>query len=418
MLKKIVALVLFTCLLMSMPLTVYAENGLCQAIFSSRPALKSLPRTSMAALNRSIDRLAAQLKSEGLLTSPIEWRKRGAADGLTKIDLPVSAGGLNLSTVKTAELFEHAGRYALDLRDSIGGGHVRPLAKDPNSYQQSILKQVGDGKGYVAIAITEKEAGSNHQAMKSVSEKTEGGYLLTGEKMYNARLTTASHVVLFTRAGSAGSKLNAFVLPINYPGLRFTELDAHGLKGNSFGGVAFEKLFIPESFRIGAEGEGSKVFREHFLYWRLMMSAAAIGTGKGALEQLASRMRERQAFGGPIGRFTHLQQPLAEHTAKLHMASLLVKEASKKIDQGKFDEASSLVSMAKAEGVEWALKASDFAMEVFGAEGYSHNVDLAQRVADLQGLRIADGTTHIMRQDVVRKVYGEDFWQLAIGAGG
>lgn len=224
-------------------------------------------------------------------------------------------------------------------------------------------------------------------------------------------------MILFTRASTNENKLNAFVLPIDHSGLQFIELEAHGLHGNSFGGVSFKNVFVPDSYRIGADGEGSKVFRDHFLYWRLMMSAAAIGTGKGALQQVVQRMRERQAFGGPIGRFTHLQQPLAEHTAKLHMASLLVAEAAKKIDQGRYEEASGLVAMAKAECVEWALKAADFAMEVFGAHGYSNKTDLAQRVADLQGLRIADGTTHIMRQEVVRKTYGDDFWQMAIGAG-
>ncbi|MGZ5280592.1 MAG: acyl-CoA dehydrogenase family protein, partial [Pseudobdellovibrionaceae bacterium] len=167
--------------------------------------------------------------------------------------------------------------------------------------------------------------------------------------------------------------------------------------------------------RIGGHGEGGKVFREHFLYWRLMMAAAAVGTGKGAIEQAVERMRTRDAFGGPIGRFTHLQQELAEHTAKLHMLSLLIHQAAGLLDKQKYSEAASLVAMAKAEGVEWALKASDFAMQLFGAEGYTDLTDLGTRVADLQGLRIADGTTHVMRQEVVRQVYGQDFWNLAIG---
>lgn len=312
------------------------------------------------------------------------------------------------------------GKRSLNLRDMIGGGHVRPLVASGSPEARAIVEQVAKGKAYVAISITEKEAGSNMRAMQSRSTKVPGGYRLTGEKMFNARFETASHIVLFVKSaqpGPEGTALNAFIVPKDYPGLQFKKLSAHGLYGNSFGGVSFNKLFVPDSFRIGAEGEGGKLFRDHFLYWRLMQSAAAVGTGKGALEQTAQRMRTRQAFGGPIGRFTHLQQSLGEHTAKLQMASLLVREAAAKIDAGDYAGAAPLVAMAKGEGVEIALKASDFAMETFGAEGYSPDLtDLGQRVRDLQGLRIADGTTHIMRETVVQHVYGADFWNMAIGS--
>ena len=366
-----------------------------------------------------IDDLAAKLGSSPDAISPLAWRKQSAAFGLPGIDLPVSFGGQGRVASDVVKIFEHMGKRSLNLRDMIGGGHVRPLVASASPESRAIVEQVVQGKAYVAIAITEKEAGSNMRAMQSRSTKVPGGYQLTGEKMFNARFETASHIILFVKSAQPrpeGTGLNAFIVPKDHPGLHFKKLSAHGLYGNSFGGVSFNKVFVPDSFRIGGEGEGGKLFRDHFLYWRLMQAAAAVGTGKGALEQTAQRMRTRQAFGGPIGRFTHLQQDLGEHTAKLHMASLLVRDAAAKIDAGDYAGAAPLVAMAKGEGVEMALKASDFAMETFGAEGYSPDLtDLGQRVRDLQGLRIADGTTHIMRETVVQHVYGADFWDMAIG---
>ena len=145
-----------------------------------------------------------------------------------------------------------------------------------------------------------------------------------------------------------------------------------------------------------------------------MQSAAAIGCGEAALQQMADRIKDRKAYGGPIGRFTHLQQPIGEYTTKLQMAMALAREAAELIDQGKYDVASQLVNGIKAEGVEIALDASDAAMRAHGALGYSRQVDLGDRVRDLMGLRIADGTTDVMRMEVVRSVYGYEFWNMAI----
>jgi alkylation response protein AidB-like acyl-CoA dehydrogenase len=145
-----------------------------------------------------------------------------------------------------------------------------------------------------------------------------------------------------------------------------------------------------------------------------MQSAAAIGCGEASLEQMAKRIKERNAYGGPIGRFTHLQQPIGEYTTKLQMAMALAREAAQLIDQGKYNDATKLVSGIKAEGVEIALAASDAAMRAHGALGYSREVDLGDRVRDLMGLRIADGTTDVMRMEVVREVHGKEYWEMAI----
>jgi alkylation response protein AidB-like acyl-CoA dehydrogenase len=383
------------------------------------PATKRNAESKLTDVLQQIDRLAERWKGKPELTSPIAWRQASADFGLPGLDLPLEVGGRGFSARQMVEVFEHMGKLSLDMRDMPGGGHVRPLLRSKTPEVRDVARQVAKGEAYVAVAVTEEDAGSNIRAMKSQAAKVKGGYVLSGEKMFNARFETATHVVVFARSpvqDSPSTKLDAFLLPKDYPGLDYTQLAAHGLHGNSFGGVRFDHLFVPEKFRIGGEGEGGRVFREHFLYWRLMQAAAAIGTGKGALDQAVARMRTRQAFGGPIGRFTHFQQDLAQHTTNLKAASLLVREAAGLIDRGDYDGAAAIVAMAKGEGVEWALKAADFSMELHGADGYSSDrTDLGQRVRDLQGLRIADGTTHVLRQDVVRHVYGGDLWEMAIG---
>lgn len=385
------------------------------SFINGKPENSQADDISIRAINKKIDQLAMFLGQQGDLTNPTAWRRHGAAFGLPGLDLPTEAGGSGWSTVDMLEVFRHAGKHNLNLRDVIGAAHGRPLAKSNSAYAKRVLDEIIAGKAYVAVAITEPDAGSDMRAMESRATKVAGGYSLTGQKLWNARLRQATHVVLYTLAsnGQSGAR-SAFLLPIDHPGLEIVDEHAHGLTGNSFGGLRFNDMSVGQEYLLGKDGDGGEIFNEHFLYWRLMQSAAAIGCGEAALQQMIDRIKVRQAYGGPIGRFTHLQQPIGEYTIKLKMAMALAREAAELIDQGNYDAASPLVNGIKAEGVEISLAASDAAMRAHGALGYSHQVDLGDRVRDLMGLRIADGTTDVMRMQVVRELFGEEYWDMAI----
>ena len=100
--------------------------------------------------------------------------------------------------------------------------------------------------------------------------------------------------------------------------------------------------------------------------------------------------------------------------AELDDARRLKEEAAKLLDQGEDEKARPMICGLKAEGVENALNAVDAAMRAFGGEGYSTLVDLGDRLRDLNGLRIADGTTDVMRMEVVRHTFGREFWDMAV----
>ncbi|QGJ68614.1 Butyryl-CoA dehydrogenase [Planctomycetales bacterium 10988] len=389
-------------------------------VFKARLVLSEQGPTSAYLLTvnqvkTEIDELAEQLRSEGKLTSPREWRSRGAVFGLPGLDLPVAVGGSGWNAQQMLEIFRHAGRYNLNLRDVVGGAHGRPAVKMDSSVANAALKQLVDGNAYFAVAITEENAGTDTKSMQSRAVKDGEGFRLSGSKLWNARLRQATHVVLYTSSADGSSDdRTAFLLPIHHPGLEIVDRYAHGLTGNSFGGLKFDKMYVGAEHLIGKDGEGGEIFKEHFLYWRLMQAGAAIGCGERALEIMAERIRQRHVFGGPIGRFTHLQQPIGENLTKLRMALALAREAARLYDRGDFDAAEPLVNGIKAEGVEIALAACDEAMRAHGALGYSRDVDLGDRVRDLMGLRIADGTTDVMRMTVVREEYGFDLWEMSV----
>lgn len=371
--------------------------------------------TTADAVKQQIDRTAAKLRGTRDYLNPRAWRSETAAIGLPGLDLPTEYGGSNWPATKMIDIFRHAGKHNLNFRDIVGGAHVRALLDSNGPEVSEIIRQVAAGRAYIAIAITEPEAGSDVPAIKATARKVEGGYVLSGVKRFNARLDQATHVIVFTQSTSGErGKLSVFVLPIGTPGIKIEHLSAHGLTGNSYGGLTLDDVFVPDVRLIGKDGEGRNLFRKHFLYWRLMQAVAAIGTAEDALDQMAERIKTREAFGAPIGRFTHLQQPIGQHKTELRMAYSLAREAAALIDDDNYHEARPLINGLKAEGVEISLRAVDAATRAFGGLGYSHLVDLGDRLRDLNGLRIADGTTDVMRMEVVRGTYGEVFWNMAV----
>jgi alkylation response protein AidB-like acyl-CoA dehydrogenase len=369
-------------------------------------------------LKSKIEEAAAALGASGELRSPRRWRESTAAFGLPGLDLPEELGGSNWTAARTLEAFILAGQHDLNCRDVVGGAHVRLLLESRNVLVTRIVRQVAAGQAYIAITMTEPTAGSDYHAIQSTARKVDGGYLLNGEKRYVARLEQATHVIVFTQPASGKPEgLSAFVLPIDTPGLERYSFGAHGLKGNSFGGMKLKDVRVADWQMIGKDGEGDKIFEKHFRYWRLMQVAAALGTAERALDMMVDRLVTREAFGAPIGRFSHLQQAVGQRTTELRMAKALAREAATMLDRGEGVAADAIINGLKAEGVEIALATVDAATRAFGAEGYSDQVDLGDRLRDLNGLRIADGTTDVMRMSVVAKSYGargSRLWKMAV----
>ena len=384
-------------------------------VFTVRATADAPPRApGLKELIRHIDRTAEELREENQLRDPRAWREAGAAYGLPGLDLPGHLGGSGWTASEVLPVFRHAGRIDLNLRDVVGGAHARVLLNSGEDAALDVVRRTARGEAYVAITITEPGAGTDFTSMAATAERVDGGYRLSGEKRWNARLDEATDIIGITKAttGVVG-RLSVFVLPRDAEGVEVETVEAHGLTGNSYGGLDYNGVTVPADRLVGVDGEGKDVFRRHFLYWRLMQVAAAIGCGEGALNQMAARMKERDYRGAKLMRMSHLQQQLARSTTELKMAYSLAEDAAALLDAGKYDEAEPLIDGLKAEGVEAALRAADSAMRAHGGLGYSIEVDLGDRVRDLMGLRIADGTTDAMRSAVVSLTYGPEFFRAA-----
>jgi alkylation response protein AidB-like acyl-CoA dehydrogenase len=206
--------------------------------------------------------------------------------------------------------------------------------------------------------------------------------------------------------------ITVFLVPRATPGLRTTPMEPAGMASVTWGQVMLQDVRVPRANRIGGEGQGLSLFVRHFSYWRTLMAALAVGSAEAAVDQAAAWMKTRHAFGGPIGRFSHLQQALAHWVARLRMAWLLVDDVAQRIDSKRASVADG--AMVKAEALEAAIAAVEWSMTVLGGAGYVVDTGLEKRYRDMRGLRIADGTTDVLRGQVARALLGERLYELSL----
>jgi len=348
------------------------------------------------------------------LRQPIALRTHPEFTGWTGLDLPLRHGGAGWRAHDMARLFRLCGRFDADLRDLAGGGHARLLTHASTRRFDQTLSAVARGTAYCAVAITEPDVGSDVRALASAARPSDGGYVLEGTKQYISRIDECTHFVVFAAVKRAkiDPLITAFLVSRDAAGLETQAMQASGLTATAWGRVLLKRVKVPSTCRIGGEGQGLSLFKRHFCYWRTMMAALAIGSAEAAIDQTGAWMKTRHAFGGPIGRFSHLQQAVAQWIARLRMAWLLVEDVAGQIDTRRWPYADA--AMLKAEALEMAIGSTEWAMATFGGAGYDCAVGLEKRHRDLLGLRVADGTTDVLRAQVARSFLGNELYQLSL----
>ena len=142
------------------------------------------------------------------------------------------------------------------------------------------------------------------------------------------------------------------------------------------------------------------------------MAAAITGFSQRILDEISQWITDRYAFGAPIGRFTHIQQELAKYSYRVHSSWLSVCNAFHRISENlpTYTEG----AMLKAESAELATQISVWALSVLGARGYLKENNIHKWLSSALGLRIADGSTDVLRTQVARNLLGERIYHLSL----
>ncbi|HLI96273.1 MAG TPA: acyl-CoA dehydrogenase family protein [Candidatus Baltobacteraceae bacterium] len=271
------------------------------------------------------------------------------------------------------------------------------------SQRERFLPGVTSGKTIMALALSEREAGSDVAAINTRAVRDGDAYVLNGEKTWISNAGIADVYIVFARTADTGSKgLSAFVVPASTPGLSVPER-IETISPHPLGTVRFEQCRVPAKNRLGEEGRGFKIAMATLDVFRPTVGAAALGFARRALDETRTHVQERKLFGAPLAALQLTQAKIAQMATEIDASALLVYRAAYEKDRGA-ERITREAAMAKWFATETAARAADSAVQLFGGRGVTRG-EIAERLyRDVRALRIYEGASEIQQIVIARSV--------------
>jgi len=269
--------------------------------------------------------------------------------------------------------------------------------------QAEVLRPAARGDFIGAFALTEPQAGSDASALTTTARRTGSGYVLDGAKAFITSGRIAGQCIVFARmAGTRGKDgITAFLVPTATPGYRVERVEAKlGQKASDTCALAFSDLELPETARIGAEGEGYRIALSSLETGRIGIAAQSVGMAQAALDLARDWAGTRTSFGVPLKAHQAVAFRLAELATELEAARQLVLNAARLKDAGVpcLTEA----AMAKLFASEAAERIVSGALQVFGGYGYVAETGIERIYRDVRVCQIYEGTSDIQKLIIAR----------------
>ncbi|MEE4364009.1 MAG: glutaryl-CoA dehydrogenase Acd [Desulfotignum sp.] len=249
------------------------------------------------------------------------------------------------------------------------------------------------------FGITEPDAGSDVMAMASTAEDKGDHWLINGSKTWISNAHVADCLLYYAYTDkAAGSKgLSAFVIePKNFDGIKTSSLEKLGSHSSPTGELFLDNVKVPKENLLGKTGDGAKIVFSSLNQTRLSAAAGGVGLAQACLDAATKYCNDRKQFGKKIGEFQMNQDMIAQMTAEIEAARLVVYKAAVAKDNGKLNNGLD-VAMAKYLAGEVATKASNYAMRIMGAYGYSTEYPVARYYRDAPTYSMVEGSANICK---------------------
>jgi glutaryl-CoA dehydrogenase (non-decarboxylating) len=236
-------------------------------------------------------------------------------------------------------------------------------------------------------------------ALKSTAVDKGDHWLLNGTKTWISNAAVADVLIYYayTNREARGKGLSAFVIePKNFNGVTTTDLPKMGSRSSPTGEVYLEDTKVPKENILGKTGDGAKIVFGSLNQSRLSAAAGGVGLAQACLDAATAYCREREQFGQKIGEFQMNQDLIAQIACEIEAARLMVYKAAWQKDQGNLGNTVE-VAQAKYLAGEVAVKASQVAMKILGAYGYSTEYPVARFYRDAPTYQIVEGSSNICK---------------------
>jgi alkylation response protein AidB-like acyl-CoA dehydrogenase len=334
-----------------------------------------------------------------------------AAAGYLGATIAEEYGGMGLDTVSYCLLMEELGRADSSVRGivSVNLGLVgKTIAKwGTDEQKREWLPQLASGDALGCYALTEPGSGSDPASLVTRAERDGDEWVLNGSKLFITLGSWAGLALVFARSGGEGARgLTCFLVATDTAGFSASPIKGKlGLRAQDTAEVFLDDVRVPDSSRLGAEGDGFKVAMSALDNGRISLAAGCVGITQGCLDACIGYARERRQFGKAISSFQLVQELLADMSVELEAARLLTWRAALLADSGQRHTVES--SVAKYYASEVSVRAANAAVQVHGGYGYVDEYPVGKYLRDARVTTLYEGTSQIQKLIIGRALTGE-----------
>lgn len=338
-----------------------------------------------------------------------EWVRRLGAAGFLRYTVPAAHGG-ELPAIDSRALcilretfaaHDALADFAFAMQ-GLGSGAITLDGSD--SIRAQWLPRVANGDAIAAFALSEPEAGSDVAAITTRATRVGKDWRIDGTKTWISNGGIADFYCVFARTdeASSGSKgISAFLVPADAKGLSVTEriptISPHPLAT-----IRFDGCVVPDTNRLGEEGQGFRLAMRTLDIFRVSVAAAAVGFARRALDETVKRASERAMFGTTLASQPLAQAIIGDMATELDSAALLTYRAAWQRDTTA-DRTTAVAAMAKLAATEQAQRIIDRAVQLHGGQGVRVGHIVERLYRDIRALRIYEGASEVQRLLVGRE---------------
>lgn len=342
---------------------------------------------------------------------PTELHAQMKQMGLFAITMPERFGGLALSFETYSAVIEEVARGWMGLAGIINTSVIDGWILETYgtaSQQERFIPGLASGELQGAFTITEPNAGSDAQAIRTTAARDGDDYLLNGNKLF---VTNGDRAGLFVTMAKTDPQaqprhrgISAFLVEPDSPGFQVTRtIDKLGYKGPATTELFLDDARVPvDNLLGGVEGQGFKQMLSALEVGRINVAARGTGVAQAAFDAAIVYAQRRETFGKPIAQHQAIQLKLADMATNIRAARLLTRDAARKKDTGQ--RADLDVGMAKLFATEIALECTLESMRIHGGVGYTTELSVERFYRDAPLMVLAEGTSEIQKTVIARRL--------------
>jgi alkylation response protein AidB-like acyl-CoA dehydrogenase len=364
---------------------------------------------------REIAPVAARFDASG--DFPTDNVRRAGELGFMGVEVPEQYGGAGMDSISYVLMMEEiayadaAHATIVSVNNSLYNNGILQFGSEAQKH--AYVTPVASGKAIGCYGLTEPQSGSDAANMRTRAVASADGlhYTLNGKKSWITSGPVADFMVMFavTTPEAKAKGITAFILDCKQPGfVRGKTEPKLGIRASATCEIEFVDYKIPAANRLGREGEGFAIAMTILDQGRVGIAAQANGIARAAYDAALAYVRERRAFGAPIGTFQMIQAKIADMKTRLSASRLLMLQAAWAKQNAKSSGARTTTegSMAKLFASETAMFNAHTALQIHGGMGYSKEMPLERYFRDAKITEIYEGTSEIQRLVIARQETG------------